>query len=191
MGTEPNAPKKRSVWKLILLCLVAIVAIFLVVVAVQPPEYRVVRDSVVAAPAAVVFEQINDLHKWEGWSPWAKLDPAVKNTFEGPPVGTGAVFAWAGNSKVGEGRMTITDSRPHDLIKIKLDFIKPFASTADTEFTFKAEGDKTLVSWSMAGQKNFLSKAFCLFMNMDKMIGGDFERGFANLKSVLETPAKN
>jgi len=176
--------------KKILLALAVVIIVFLVVVALQPAEYRVVRSATVSASPPIVFDQVNDLHKWEAWSPWAKLDPEVKNTFEGPAAGTGAVFAWAGNKKVGEGRMTITESRTNDLIKLRLEFIKPFASTASTEFTFKPEGNQTAVTWSMAGRNNFISKAFCLFMNMDKMIGGDFERGFANLKSVIEAPGK-
>ena len=176
--------------KKILIGLAAVIIVFVAVVAMQPADYRVERNASFPAAPAVVFDQINDLHKWDAWSPWAKLDPAVKNTFEGPPAGTGAVFAWAGNKKVGEGRMTITESHPNDLIRLKLEFIKPFPSTAMTEFTFKPEGDQTLVTWSMAGHNNFISKAFCLFMNMDKMVGGDFERGFANLKTVTAAPAK-
>ena len=175
--------------KKLLLALAVIVVLFIVVVALQPAEYRVVRTTTILAPASAVFAQVDDFHKWEAWSPWAKLDPAAKNTFEGPPAGTGAGFTWAGNKKVGEGRMTITESRPADLIRIKLDFMKPFPSTADTEFTFKPEGDQAVVTWSMAGRKNFISKAFCMFMNMDKMVGRDFEKGLANLKSVSEAAA--
>jgi len=168
-------------------CLVLIV--FIVIVALQPAEYRVVRSATVSAPASTVFGQVNDFHNWEAWSPWAKRDPAAKNSFEGPSAGTGAAFKWAGNKEVGEGRMTITESRPSDLIRIKLEFIKPFASTASTEFAFKSEGNQTTVTWSMAGQKNFVSKAFCLFMNMDKMVGGDFEKGLASLKAVSQASA--
>jgi len=133
-----------------------------------------------------VFNQVNDFHKWQAWSPWAKLDPAAKNSFEGPAAGTGSAFAWSGNSKIGEGRMAITESHTNDLVRIKLDFVKPFPSTANTEFTFKPDANQTLVTWSMAGHKNFISKAFCLFMNMDKMVGGDFERGLANLRSITQ-----
>jgi hypothetical protein len=105
-------------------------------------------------------------------------------------MGTGAVYSWAGNSDVGEGRMTITESRPHELVRIKLEFIKPFSATNTTEFTFKPEGNQTAVRWSMAGENNFVSKAMCLFMNMDKMVGGDFEKGLAALKSVSEAAAR-
>src|SRR2546423_14856332 len=120
--------------KKILIGLAAVVGIFLIIVALQPAQYRVVRTATIPAAPAAVFDQVNDLHKWDAWSPWAKLDPAVKNTFEGPQAGTGAVFAWVGNSQVGEGRMTITDSRANELVRLKPAFIKPFASVATTEF---------------------------------------------------------
>ena len=176
--------------KKILIVLAIIIVIFVVVVALQPADYRVVRTATMAAPQPAVFEQVNDLHKWEAWSPWAKLDPGMKLTYEGPPAGTGAIYHWSGNSKVGEGRMTVTESRPSDLIRIKLDFIKPFASTADTEFQFKPEANQTAVTWSMSGKKNFMSKAFGIFVSMDKMIGGDFEKGLTQLKSLVEAAAK-
>jgi uncharacterized protein YndB with AHSA1/START domain len=176
--------------KKVLIVVALILIVFVVVIAIQPGQYRVVRTVNVAAPPATVFDEVNDLHKWDAWSPWAKLDPAMKQTFDGPPAGTGAIYHWSGNNKVGEGRMTITESRPSDLVRIKLDFIKPFASTADTEFTFKPEASQTAVTWSMAGKKNFMSKAFGLFMNMDKMIGGDFEKGLQQLKTIVEAKAK-
>jgi hypothetical protein len=174
----------------IFLTLLAIIVIgLLVVIALQPTDFRVVRTARISAKPAVVFDQINDFHKWEAWSPWAKLDPAAKNSFEGKSAGTGAVFTWSGNSKVGEGRMTIIESRPSDLIRIKLEFMKPFKGTNATEFSFRPEGDQTALTWSMAGQNNFMAKAIGLFMNCDKMVGGQFETGLANLKSVTEAPA--
>jgi len=176
--------------KKIIIGVVVVVVVFLVVVALQPPQYRVVRTILIPAPPADVFVHVNDFHKWEAWSPWAKLDPACKNTYESPEAGTGAAFGWAGNSKVGEGHMTIIESQPAELVSIKLDFIKPFASTAINRFSFKPENSQTLVTWSMEGEKNFISKAFCMFMNMDKTVGGDFEKGLASLKSVTELAAK-
>jgi uncharacterized protein YndB with AHSA1/START domain len=171
---------------LILLALAGIVAVFLVVAAMQPAEFRVVRSATISAPPETVFAQVNDFHKWDGWSPWAKLDPAVVNTYEGPPAGAGAGFHWRGNKQVGEGHMTITESHPSDLIKIRLEFIRPFAATNSVEYTFKPEGSRTIVTWSMLGQRNFVLKAFGLFMNMDKMLGGEFEKGLANLKAQAE-----
>lgn len=116
-------------------------------------------------------------------------DPTAKTHFEGPSAGTGASFSWAGNSKVGEGRMTITDSRPDELVRFKLDFLKPFQASNVAEFTFKPEGNQTFVTWSMSGKNNFLFKAVGLFMNCDKIVGNQFERGLANLKSLAETRA--
>jgi hypothetical protein len=170
--------------------LLVVVLLFLGIVAMQPSEFHITRSAVIAAPAEVVFAQVNDFHKWEAWSPWAKLDPAAKSTFEGRAAGTGAAFTWAGNDKIGEGRMAITESRPHDLVRIKLDFIKPFEGTSVTEFLFSTIGDQTSVSWTMTGKHSFFEKAFCLFMNMDKMVGGDFEKGLASMKTVAEAVAK-
>jgi hypothetical protein len=178
-------------FKKILIGLAVIVAVFAVIVALQPSEFRIVRSAAISAPAPEVFAQVNDFHNWQAWSPWAKLDPAAKATFEGSPAGTGAIFRWAGNKEVGEGSMTITESRPSELIKIKLEFLKPFAATNSAEFTFKPEGNQTVVTWSMEGRNNFIAKAFCLFMNMDKMVGGQFEKGLASMKSVAEAGAKS
>jgi hypothetical protein len=108
----------------------------------------------------------------------------------GAPAGVGAIYAWTGNNEVGEGRMTITESRRSDLVRVKLEFFKPFAATNTAEFTFKPDGNQTAVTWSMFGQNNFMAKAIHLFMNMDKMIGGQFEKGLASMKSVVEAAAK-
>jgi hypothetical protein len=176
--------------KKISITLVTIIIIFLVIVAMQPSDFRVTRSATIAAPAPAVFAQVNDFHKWDAWSPWAKLDPAMKKTHEGAPAGTGAIYTWSGNNDVGEGRMTLTESRPSDLIRIKLEFKKPFEATNTTEFAFKPDGNQTVVTWSMFGENNFMAKAFGMFMNMDKMVGGDFEKGLALMKSVVEAASK-
>ena len=176
--------------KKILIVLAVIVVTFLVVVAVQPADFRITRTVTISAPPTAVFAQVNDLHRWEAWSPWGKLDPAMKLTYAGAPAGTGAIYTWAGNSQVGEGRMTITESTPSDLIRLRLEFLKPFTATCTTEFTFKPEGDQTAVTWSMAGKNNFIAKAFSLLMNSEKMVGGEFEQGLAQMKSVAETANK-
>ena len=177
--------------KKILIAVVLLIIVFVIIVATRPADFRVTRSATIAAPAAVLFAQVNDLHKWDAWSPWAKLDPAMKQTHEGSPAGVGAIYSWAGNKEVGEGRMTILESRADELIRIKLEFIKPFAAVNTTEFNFKPEGGQTTVTWDMTGKNNFMGKAFSLFMNMDKMIGGDFEKGLAGLKSVAEAAGKN
>jgi len=170
--------------------IVVLVVVFVCIVALQPSHYRIERSANINAPASVVFAQVNDFHKWEAWSPWAKIDPAMKQTYEGASSGTGAIYTWAGNNQVGEGRMTITESHPNDLIKIKLEFIKPWSATNATDFAFKPQGNQTAVTWTMDGDNNFMGKAFGLFMNMDKMVGGDFEKGLAQMKSVAETAAR-
>jgi hypothetical protein len=134
-----------------------------------------------------VFALVNDFHKWMAWSPWEGIDPALKRTYEGPPAGTGTIYSWSGNNKVGEGRMTLTESHPGDRILIKLEFLRPFKATNITEFTFKPNGNQTTVTWNMSGRHNFISKAFCMFMNMDKKVGGDFEKGLGKMKSVAES----
>jgi uncharacterized protein YndB with AHSA1/START domain len=173
-----------------LIALAVIVVVFVAVVAMQPSEFRVARRTTIAAPVPVVFAQVNDFHKWPAWSPYEKLDPAMKKTYAGPPAGTGASYSWVGNGHAGEGRATIIDSRPNELVRIKLDFVKPFAGIAFATFAFKPEGDRTVVEWSLAGNNNFVSKAVHLFMNMDKMVGGQFEEGLAELKTVAEAAPK-
>ena len=174
----------------ILFALAVIVAGFAIVAALQPAAYHVTRSTTIAAPAAAVFARVNDLHQWQEFSPWAKLDPEVKNTFAGSPAGAGAVLSWVGNSKVGEGRMTITESRPAELIRMNLEFIKPMPGTSVVEFTFQPDGTQTQVTWTMSGDNSFLGKAMCLVVSMDKMVGGDFEKGLAALKSLSEAAAR-
>jgi uncharacterized protein YndB with AHSA1/START domain len=132
----------------ILLGVVVAIAIFLIYVSTKPNSFRYERSTVIAAPAAVVFAQVNDFHKWQAWNPWGKLDPATKETFSGAESGLGAGYAWAGNGNVGEGRMTIMESRPNEFIQIKLEFVKPFAATNTAEFTFVPQGDQTKATWA-------------------------------------------
>jgi hypothetical protein len=174
----------------VLIALVVIAVVFVIVVSTRPPAFRYTRSTSISAPASVVFAQVNDLHKWEAWSPWAKMDPNAKSTFAGPSAGTGAAMSWAGNRNVGEGRMTITESRPSEFIRFRLDFLKPFAATNTGEFTFQPQGSQTLVTWSMFGPNSFMGKAVNLFINCEKMVGGQFEKGLADLKSVSEASAK-
>jgi Polyketide cyclase / dehydrase and lipid transport len=176
--------------KKILIGLAIVIVVFLIVVALQPGAYSVTRSLTIAAAPDVVFPHVNELKKWGPWNPWEKLDPNMKLTYEGPEAGVGASYSWVGNSEVGEGKMTITGSKPNDSIQLKLEFFKPMAGVSDTEFTFKPQGDQTEVTWSMSGKNNFIGKAMCLFMNMDKMIGGQFETGLGDLKAIAEAPAK-
>jgi uncharacterized protein YndB with AHSA1/START domain len=170
----------------ILIAVLAIIAVLIGVIATRPAEYRVVRSATLGAPPQDVFTQVNNLRLWEAWSPWAKLDPAMTKSYEGPAEGRGATHKWSGNKHVGEGKVTITESQPPERIRMKLEFIKPFKCQNDVEFTFTPVNDQTLVTWSMMGHNNFMAKAMGLIMNMDKMVGGDFEKGLAAMKSVVE-----
>jgi uncharacterized protein YndB with AHSA1/START domain len=175
--------------------LLGIVVVLAGVVAMQPNTFRVVRSATMAAPPDKVFAQVNDFHNWEAWSPWAEKDRDAKSTYGGPTMGEGATFAWDGNDEVGAGKMTILESKPNELIKIKLEFSRPMQDASTTEFTFTPVAGGTEVKWDMYGDHTFMSKAFCMFMNMDKMVGGDFEKGLANIKKIAEAernpPAEN
>jgi hypothetical protein len=171
----------------ILLALVFIAIIFLVVIAGRPDEFIVSRSTKISASPGKVFPHVNDLHKWQAWSPWVKLDPNAKNSFAGADSGTGAAMSWDGNKKVGAGRMTIIESAPNDLIRFKLEFVRPFKATNTAEFAFKPEGNQTVVTWSMTGKSNYFFKAFSLFVNCDNMVGEDFEKGLAAMKSIAES----
>lgn len=173
--------------KKVLLAVVVLLVVFVAVVATRPSAAHYERSATIAAPPALIAAQISDFHAWQAWSPWAHLDPAMKTTFTGS--GVGAIYTWEGNDKVGQGKMTLTRLEPGS-VGIKLEFLKPFAAVNDTAFTFAPAPDGTKVTWTMDGTSNFMAKAAGLFMDMDKMIGGDFERGLANLKTISETRAK-
>ncbi|HWY78304.1 MAG TPA: SRPBCC family protein [Verrucomicrobiae bacterium] len=169
----------------ILIVVAALIVLFLIVVALRPSDFSVTRSARIAGPPEAAFAEVNDLHHWEAWSPWARIDPAAKNTYEGPPAGTGATFGWSGNNKVGEGRMIITESRPNELIRFRLEFQRPMQGTNVAEFTFEPEDNQTVVTWTMSGKYNFVGKAFGLIINCEKMMGGQFEKGLAQLNSVV------
>ena len=175
--------------KKILIGVAAALALLVIVILMQPATFHIERSIDMAAPPEAAFAQVNDFHAWSAWSPWEKLDPSMKRSYDGAPAGVGAKYAWVGNKQVGEGRMTIEQSEPARVV-IKLEFLKPFAATNTATFTFvkTPEGNKT--TWAMDGEKNFVAKAFHLVMNMDKMIGPDFERGLASMKAVAEAAPK-
>ncbi|MEW5849279.1 MAG: SRPBCC family protein [Myxococcota bacterium] len=169
--------------------LAAVMAVLLGVVSTRPDSFRVERSTTVAAPADVVFAQVNDFHAWSAWSPYFKLDPAQKLGFDGAPSGVGAIHSWQ-SEKVGEGRMTIVESRPNERVATQLEFIKPMSSTAQAVFTFAPAPGGVTVSWAMEGRNTLLGKVFALFVDMDELLGKDFERGLADLKTVSETRAR-
>lgn len=176
---------------IILIIFGAIIAGLFVVIAMRPAEFSIARSAKISSPAQAAFEQVNDLRKWESWSPWEKIDPAMRRTFNGPASGTGASYSWEGNKKMGAGRMTIMESRPSEFVRLKLEFLKPFKCTNSVEFTFQPEGNQTTVTWKMSGKNSFIAKAFHLFCNMDKMLGGQFDKGLAQIKSLAEMAGKS
>jgi len=174
-----------------ILGVVAVVAgLFAAFVASRSPKFRIERSVTVAARPERVFVHVNDFHKWAAWSPWEKMDPTMKKTFEGATAGEGSVYSWVGNSKVGEGRMTIEKSTAPALVALKLEFFKPWQATNATTFSFVPEGDGTKVTWAMEGENpTFAKKAMATVMNMDKLVGRDFEKGLAALRSLAESAA--
>lgn len=175
--------------KKILLAVVTIVVVAAVAVLIlasrQPNEFRVERTVSINAPAEKIVAHIEDFHQWGAWSPYEHLDPAMQRTFSGPPTGKGAIYEWSGNSDVGQGRMEILDSSTAK-VTIKLDFYKPMEANNVAEFALQPKGDATDVTWAIYGPMPFISKVMCLFVDMDKMVGSDFEKGLADLKKVSE-----
>jgi hypothetical protein len=173
---------------LIILAIVipVVIMVLLAFIATRPENFRIERSAEVRAPADVIFALINDFREWPRWSPYEKLDPNMKKTFEGPATGPGSVYIWSGNNKAGEGRATILESKPGELVSIKLDFVRPFAATCYANFALTPSQAGTRVTWSMDGKNNFMAKAFSLVMNMDKMVGKDFEEGLANLNTAAQ-----
>lgn len=168
----------------ILAAIATIVAAFLVYVAFLPQVGTITRSAVITATPEAIYPHINSLKKWNDWSPWAKLDPAAKNSFDGPDEGPGAAFTWDGNNEVGSGKMTVLESDPNSRVKIKLEFLKPMPSTSVAEFTLKPEAGGTKVTWSMSGERPYLQRVMCVLFNVDKMVGEMFEKGLASLAAV-------
>ncbi len=170
----------------ILIIVAVLIAAFLILAAFQPSETRVTRSTLISAPPAAAFLQVNDLDRWQAVSPYAKMDPKAKTTFTGPRAGKDAALAWDGR-RIGAGRMTVIESQPGRLVRYQLDFLRPFKSTGFAEFTFEPAGTQTAVTWTMHGAKNFLSKAMGLVVNMDRMIGQQFESGLVSIKAAAES----
>ena len=173
-------------WKKILVAVAALLAIFLAVVASRPAAYRVERSALVAAPPWVVYERIADFRRWSEWSPWAHVDPEMKQSFEGAPSGLGAEYTWSGNSQIGEGRMAIVAARADELVAIRMDLVRPLRSTSTTELRLVPATGGVRVSWVMDGRRDFAGKAVALLVGMDARLGRDFEKGLADLKKVAE-----
>ena len=166
------------------------IAIFIVVVLLQPGEFRIARSASISAPPSTLYDMLTDFHVWDAWSPWSKLDPEMTKTISGPAKGKGAVYEWSGNEKVGQGRMEITDTRENAEVVMALQFVTPFEANNVTTFTLAPDPKGTRVTWAMTGKNGFMSKMFGLFMDVDKMVGKQFEEGLANLQRLAEARAK-
>ena len=173
----------------ITLILAGILALILIVAALRPAAFRVFRSATIAAPALVVFGHVNDLTKFQQWDPWSKMDPTTRHSYSGPSAGVGAAQSWTGR-KTGVGQMTITESRPGELVRMRLEFMKPFAATNTVDFTFRAEAGQTVATWSMSGVNHFGFRVMGLFMSMEKICGPQFESGLADLKILAEASAQ-
>jgi hypothetical protein len=172
----------RAVAGVVGVALVALVAYVLT----RPDRFHVERSVTIAAPSATVFPYIDDFHRWTAWSPWEKIDPQLKRSYDGPPAGVGAGYRWAGNNDVGEGTMKIVESTPTSRVGIALEFVKPFRASNLATFTLVPDGAGTRVTWAMDGANTVVSKVIGLFMSMDAMIGTQFEKGLATLKDLAE-----
>jgi uncharacterized protein YndB with AHSA1/START domain len=166
--------------------IVVLAAVVLGLAATKPDAYRVERSADIAAPPEEIYGHIADLHRWAAWSPWERIDPAMQRTFSGAESGTGAVYEWAGNSDIGKGRMEIEDTTPPNRLALKLEFLEPFESQARVDFTLEPAGGGTRVTWAMEGQNLFVGKVIGVFVDMDRMIGDQYELGLANLKTLAE-----
>jgi hypothetical protein len=170
----------------ILLILAGVIVVILAVAATRPAVIRVSRSATMRAPAERIFPLLDDFRAWAKWSPWEKMDPNMQRTHGGAASGVGATYAWSGNKKVGQGSMEILESAPPLRLKLKLDFLKPFEGHNITEFSLAPTGSDTTVTWEMHGPNPFMMRVMGLFMNMDAMIGRDFEAGLANLRAQVE-----
>ena len=174
-------------FKKIAIAIVVLIAALLAYAATRPDAFRVERSASIKAPPEKIFALINDLRRWDSWSPWEKKDPAMKRTFGSDATsGKGATYAWEGNSDVGQGRMEIAESVPPSKVTIKLDFVKPFEAHNIVDFTLEPKGDATHVTWAIHGPSPYISKLVGVFCNMDSMIGKDFEAGLAGLRAIAE-----
>ncbi len=172
--------------KKVLLVVLLVVVGVLGYAATQPDSFSVERRTTISAPPEKVYANIEDFRAWGAWSPWAKLDTNMVLTISEPSAGMGASYEWKGNADVGSGRMEITRANPSSGVTIKLDFMEPFESHNTTVFTLTPNGMGTDVVWAMSGPAPYITKLMTTFVSMDKMVGGDFERGLQQLKAVSE-----
>lgn len=176
--------------KKVLLVLIVAAGALIAVVATRPTDFRYVRSGMVPGSPELAFGLVNDLGKWGAWSPWDKRDPNMQRTLDREAPGVGQVYGWSGNDDVGKGRMTITESVPAEKVGIKLEFLEPWQAENQTTFTFTRKGEGTEVTWAMEGKNDFAGKAFGLVMDMEALIGKDFEEGLANMAKAADAELK-
>jgi hypothetical protein len=173
------------------IALVILIGAILIYASTRPDSFRIERSITIQSTPGKIFPLINNFHQWESWSPWEKIDPQIKRTYSGAPEAKGAIYEWSGNKNIGQGRMEITESVPPSKIIIKLDFITPFEAHNTVEFLLTIQGNSTLVTQAMYGPSPFVSKLMGLFFSMEKMVGGKYEEGLANLKRMAEREASS
>lgn len=173
-------------WKSVLLVVAGAVAVVLTLAATRPDSFRIERAVAIKAPPERIYPHISELRRWTAWSPYEKKDPAMKRTFSGAASGPGAAYAWQGNGDVGAGRMEITEARAPSVVRIRLDFQEPMEARNVVEFTLRPRAEDTVVRWSMRGPQTFVGKVAGLFIDIDDMVGRDFEAGLASLKALAE-----
>ena len=172
--------------KTIAIVAAVVIAGILIYAATKPDTFRVARSTLIKAPPEQIFPLINDLHNFNKWNPFSRHDPEIKITYSGPASGKGAAHEWEGNSKVGKGRLEIVDSTPSSNIQMKLDMLSPMEAHNRVDFTVQPKGDATEVTWAMNGESSYISKVMSLYFNMDKIVGGEFEKGLADMKALAE-----
>jgi hypothetical protein len=178
--------QEKNMIKTIAIIVVALIIAALIYAATRPDSFRIERSVTINAPADKIFPFVNDLHQWEAWSPWEKIDPALKRSYSGAASGKGAVYGWEGNKDIGHGRMEIIESTPASKLVIDLHFLKPFEARNKVDFVLESQGSATKVTQAMYGPSPFISKLMSLVFSMEKMVGGKYEEGLANLKAVAE-----
>lgn len=174
--------------QILIICLIALILLLLIVASRRPSTFTIERSIQINAPAETIFPFINDFRLWAAWSPWEQIDPNMERTYNGAESGVGAKYAWLGNKKIGQGNMNILESNPPSFVKIDLQFLKPFQANNVAKFKLKDDGGITVVVWTMSGPCPLISKLMGLFMDMDKMIGTQFELGLHTLKKITEQP---
>jgi uncharacterized protein YndB with AHSA1/START domain len=177
--------------KIAAIVIVVLAAGVLILAALKPDTFRVQRTATIKAAPETVFALVNDFRRWDAWSPWEKKDPAMKRTFGAVTAGKGATYAWDGDKNVGQGSMEIVESVAPSRLALKLDFVKPFEAHNAVVFTLAPRGDTTEVTWTMEGPVPYLAKIIHVFVDMDRMVGADFEAGLSAMKAAAETPSRN